>query len=89
MTQVAKELGMSAISLERQLHNAGVIFKQSGQWFLYARHQGKHYTKPRTHSYTHKDGTTGTNTITVWTEKGRAFIHQIMTNIHNKRVVCS
>jgi prophage antirepressor-like protein len=36
MTQIAKELGMSAIALalEKKLHEEGIIFKQSGQWFL-------------------------------------------------------
>ncbi|MDR1339795.1 MAG: phage antirepressor KilAC domain-containing protein [Prevotellaceae bacterium] len=77
MTQIAKELGMSAIALEKKLHDAGVIFKQSGQWLLYAKYQDMGYTKPRTHQYTHNDGTTGTNTITVWTEKGRKFVHQM------------
>ncbi|MBF0651075.1 phage regulatory protein/antirepressor Ant [Dysgonomonas sp. GY75] len=75
MTQVAKELGMSAIALERKLKDLGVMFRQSEQWLLYAKYQDKGYTRPRTHSYERKDGTKGTNTITVWTEKGRAFIH--------------
>jgi phage antirepressor YoqD-like protein len=76
-TQVAKELGMSAIALERKLHANGIIFRQSGQWVLYAKYQNKGYTKPRTHYYPKPDGTTGANTITVWTEKGRKFIHQL------------
>ena len=78
MTQVAKEIGMSAIALEKHLHDQGVMFRQSGQWILYAKYQNKGYTKTRTHHYTHSDGTTGTNAITVWTEKGRAFVHQTM-----------
>jgi Rha family phage regulatory protein len=78
MTQVAKELGMSAIALERKLHEKGVLFKQSGQWLLYAKYQDKGYTRARTHQYTHSDGSTGTNTITVWTETGRMFVHKIM-----------
>jgi phage antirepressor YoqD-like protein len=78
MTQVAKEIGMSAVALEKHLHDAGIMFKQSGQWILYAKYQNRDYTKSRTHHYPHSDGTTGTNTITVWTEKGRAFVHQIM-----------
>jgi len=78
MTQVAKELGMSAVALERELKDRGIMFRQSGQWLLYSRYQDKGYTKTRTHHYTHSDGSTGTNTITVWTEKGREFIHQIL-----------
>jgi prophage antirepressor-like protein len=79
MTQVAKELGMSAYALEKKLHEKGIIFKQSGQWLLYAKYQGKGYTKPRTHKFTRSDGTTGTNTITVFTETGRQFIHSLFS----------
>jgi prophage antirepressor-like protein len=81
MTEVAKELGMSAIALEKKLHASGVMFKQSGRWMLYAKYQGNGYTKPRTHHYFHSDGTAGTSTITVWTETGRAFVHQIMKKV--------
>jgi prophage antirepressor-like protein len=81
MTQVAKEIGMSAVALEKELHGKGVIFKQSGQWILYARYQDKGYTRPRTHYYSRSDGTTGTNTITVWTEKGREFIHSLFKKV--------
>ncbi|MDR1562291.1 MAG: phage antirepressor KilAC domain-containing protein [Dysgonamonadaceae bacterium] len=88
MTQVAKELGMSAIALERRLHDAGVMFKQSGQWILYAKYQNKGYTKPRTHHYTHCDGSTGTNTITVFTESGRAFIHSFIRDEYKDKNSC-
>ena len=77
-TQVGKELGMSAIALEKRLHQKGIIFKQSGQWMPYAKYQGCGYTKPRTHHYPKSDGTTGSNTITVWTEEGREFIHNLI-----------
>jgi prophage antirepressor-like protein len=77
MTQLAKEMGLSAQTLEKKLHGAGVIFRQSGQWLLYAKYQDKGYAKTRTHRYTHSNGTIGTNAITVWTERGRAFIHQL------------
>jgi phage antirepressor YoqD-like protein len=85
MTQVAKELGMSAVALEKKLRSANVMFKQSGQWILYAKHQDKGYTKNRTHHYTHSDGTTGTNTITVWTEKGRAFVHHLFDTSNSQQ----
>jgi prophage antirepressor-like protein len=80
MTQIAKEMGMSAISLERKLHERKIMFSQSGQWFLYEKYQDKGYTKPRTHHYYKSDGTTGSKTITVFTERGRAFLHYIFEN---------
>jgi prophage antirepressor-like protein len=90
MTQVAKELGMSAIALERKLHEKGVLFKQSGQWLLYAKDQDKGYTRARTHQYTHSDGSAGTNTITVWTETGRMFVHATMkTDVKREQALVS
>jgi phage antirepressor YoqD-like protein len=78
-TQIAKELGMGAPTLNRKLQKMGVQYKQSGQWLLYHKHQGKGYTK--THTYTYADSNTGeakTSLSTVWTEAGRNFIHRLI-----------
>lgn len=78
-TQMAKELELRhAEQLHAILREKGVMFKQSGQWLLTSKYSGKGYTKPRTHYFTHNDGSVGTNTTTVWTEKGRAFLHHIL-----------
>ena len=75
--QIAKECGItSAKALNKILHDMGIIFYQSGQWLLYAQYCGNGYTKSRTHLFTRSDGSQGTNTITVWTEQGRRFIHE-------------
>lgn len=77
-TQMAKELGMrEAEQLHRLLKEKGIMFKQSGQWMLTAKYSGKGYTKYRTTHFARFDGSVGTNTITVWTEAGRAFLHQV------------
>lgn len=77
-TQMSKELGLrEAEQLHKILRERGVMFKQSGQWLLTAKYCGCNYTKPRTHSFTRNDGSTGTSTTTVWTEKGRAFLHTL------------
>lgn len=79
-TQLSKELGMrEAEQLHKALKEKGIMFKQSGQWMLTAKYSEKGYTKPRTTTYTRSDGSQGTNTITVWTEKGRAFLHKVFT----------
>ena len=75
--QVAKELGMSAITLNRKLRERGVQYLQNGQWLLYSRYQGKGYTKTHTHPYVRSDGSMGTAMQTVWTEAGRLFIHSL------------
>ena len=47
-TQMAKELGLrSAEWFHMELKKKGVMFCQSGQWLLMAKHCGKDYTKPR------------------------------------------
>lgn len=73
--QIAKELGMSAIGLNHELNNLGIQYKQAGTWLLYAKYQDKGYTKTKTHSFTDNHGNQQTSMSTVWTEKGRLFIH--------------
>lgn len=77
-TQMAKELNMrTAEQLHKVLKEKGIMFYQSGQWMLTARYCEKGYTKPRTTVYTRSDGSQGTNTITVWSEAGREFLHKV------------
>ena len=78
-TQMAKELDLrTAEQLHGLLKEWGVMIRQSGQWLLSAKYCGQGYTKARTSIYTRSDGSQGTNTITVWTERGRWFLHQLM-----------
>ena len=78
-TQVAKENGLtSAEKLHEILKARKVMFRQSGQWVLTAKYCGKGYTKSRTAQFIKTDGGSGTNTITVWTERGRAFVHFLL-----------
>lgn len=80
-TQIAKELDLrTAEQLHGILKGLGVMIRQSGQWMLSAKYCGQNYTKTRTHSYTRQDGTQGTNNITVWTERGRWFLHELIEN---------
>ena len=75
---IAKELGMSAISLNRKLKDLGVQYKQGGVWLLYRSHQDKGYTKTKTYTYIDQYGVQSTAMQTVWTEKGRLFIHNLL-----------
>lgn len=76
-TQLAKELNFRSVNtFINKLRDGHVIFKQSGQWMLTAKYSGNGYTKARTAQFFHSDGSIGTNTNTVWTEKGRMFLHQ-------------
>ena len=45
MTQVAKLIHISAVTLNRFLHDQGVIFKVSGEWVPYAKYQDSGHFK--------------------------------------------
>ena len=79
-TQVAKQIGMVAEKLHRKLNEAGIIFYQSGQWLLYSPYSAWKLHDTRTNTFTRSDGSTGTNSYTVWTEKGRRFIIALYEN---------
>ena len=74
-TQVAKELNMTVHDLTRLLTDRHIIYKQSGQYMLYADYARKGYARSRTHSHYDNEGDMHTRTYLVWTEKGKQFIH--------------
>ena len=79
-TQLAKELNLRhAEHLHALLKDRGVMYRQSGQWLITAKYSERGYTKTRTHAYVRSDGSQGTNSITVWTELGRLFLHDLFT----------
>ena len=71
-TQIAKELGLTAQELNRQLCSLHVQYYQSGQYLLYADYAHRGFAKSRTHFETEHL----TRTYLVWTERGREFIHR-------------
>ncbi len=86
-TLIAKELGMSAVTLNKILHDSGVQHKIDNAWVLYSRHQNKGFTKTKTYTYTGSDGKQRTSMQTVWTEKGRFFIHQTVNSYNVDKIV--
>ena len=76
--QIAKELGITAITLNRKLVKMGILIRRNGQLLPTADYCNKGYTKTRTFYYEKTDGTKGSNCITVWTEKGRDFLLTIL-----------
>lgn len=70
---IAKELGMTAQSLNKFLHENNIQYKSGGLWLLYKKYQDLDYAKVETtivdnRSY-HR---------LKWTEKGREFIHNLI-----------
>lgn len=78
-TNIAKEFGMGAPSLNKILHEKGVQYKSGGQWLLYSKYQDRGYTRTVTNTYDNGHGEVHTRQQTVWTEKGRQFIHSLLT----------
>lgn len=79
ITQIAKDYGLSGRQLNKILHEEKVQFKQNGQWLLYKKHQDCGYTKSQTIDVIHNDGSRSVKMNTRWTQKGRLFIHEILT----------
>ena len=79
-TQIAKELSMSVYDLTRLLEQRKVMYKQSGQWMLYADYARKGYAKSRTKTYRDIEGEVHTRVYLVWTEEGRRFIHRLCSD---------
>lgn len=79
-TQIAKEYGWGAETLNKKLAAMGVQYKQNGQWILYAKYDNKGYTVSKPVTFPKNDGTTGTQMQTRWTSKGREFIHSLFAN---------
>lgn len=79
-TQIAKEYGWGAETLNKKLSDMGVQYKQNGQWILYAKYDNKGYTVSKPVTFPKNDGTTGTQMQTRWTSKGREFIHSLFAN---------
>ena len=75
VTAIAKDYGMSAIELNKILHDLKIQYKQSGQWFLYEKYQRCGYTHSKTTEYIRRDGSVGSNLNTEWTQKGRLFLY--------------
>lgn len=84
-TQVAKERGMDAEKLNRRLKEAGIIYRQSGQWIIKQPYASWGLHKTRTQTYTRSDGSTGTSTYLVWTQKGKMFVLALIDNGYSVR----
>lgn len=78
ITAIAKDYGMSAKEFNAKLHELGIQYKQSGQWFLYEKYHDNGYTQSETIDLKHKDGTSFVQMNTKWTQKGRLFLYNML-----------
>lgn len=75
VTQIAKDYGLSAIKLNEVLRDAGVQYRSGGQWVLHSKYVNSGYTRSETISI----GDKNTRVFTKWTQKGRLFIHKLIS----------
>lgn len=76
---IAKELGMSAVTLNKLLSKEyGIIYKQGDTWLPRARYQHMGFHRLKTHTYQGHDGEMHVATQLVWTQRGRHFIHELI-----------
>ena len=78
---IAKDHGMSAITLNKILHEKKIIYRSGETWVLYHQFQDKGFTGTKTFIYRDSLGNERTSVQTYWTEKGREFIHQLMITV--------
>lgn len=77
-TQIAKEFGKSGKEFNKVLHQLGVQYNVNGQWILYAKYANMGLTATKTYLY-ETDGGTQRRLSTMWTETGRKFLYELMT----------
>lgn len=81
-SEIAADYDISAIHLNRLLHEARLIRHVGSQWILYKKHMGKKYADSETVPYW--DKAAGEERIKVqsrWTQRGREKIHEILTGL--------
>lgn len=75
-TTIAKDFGMSAYKFNRLLERLGVQYKQGGHWHLKEKYNGLGYTDYTTYLYDEDENKT--DTAMRWTQKGRAFLYNLL-----------
>ena len=76
-TQIAKEMNMTVHDLTQLLLARRVMYRQSGQYMLYADYARKGYARSRTHYHVDSEGNSSTRMYLVWTERGRKMLHRM------------
>lgn len=74
VSKIAKDYGMSAMRMNKLLHELGVQYKQGDIWLLYAKYQDKGYTQTSTYALDEEHSKVSTK----WTQKGRLFIYDLL-----------
>lgn len=75
ITVISKDYGMSGVAMNCLLHSLKIQYKlKSGTWVLYQEYADCSYTKSVTYQYDEDK----TSVQTLWTQKGRQFLYNIL-----------
>ena len=80
---IAKDYGWSANRMNQWLHEHGIQYKQGNIWLLYQAYAPMGYTSTKTFNIPDGNGVLHNRVHTYWTQKGRLFIYQLMTEEGN------
>lgn len=75
---IACDYGFSTIEFNKILNKFGIQYKQGKDWLLYKKYRGKGYTQTKTFEFLHTNGTKGSRTSMMWTQKGRLFLYEFL-----------
>lgn len=78
VSKIAKDYGKSAVWLNEKLAELRVQYRQGNVWLLYQNYAQRGYTSTKTHTHLGSDGQPHVKILTMWTQKGRLFIYEML-----------
>lgn len=78
ISKIAKDYGMSAMKMNKLLHELKVQYNQGGIWLLYQNYAELGWTSTKTYNYINREGEHAANIVTYWTPKGRLGLYQLL-----------
>lgn len=78
VTSIAQDYGMSPQTFNDLLHDLGIQYKVDKQWILYQKYKDAGYVHSEPIPITHHDGHQTIRYLTIWTQKGRVFLYNLL-----------
>lgn len=78
VTSIAQDYGKSPQAFNDLLHELSIQYKVDKQWILYQKYKDAGYVHSKPIPITHHDGHQTVRYLTVWTQKGRLFLYDLL-----------
>ena len=78
VSSIAQDYGKSPQAFNDLLHDLGIQYKVDKQWILYQKYKDAGYVHSEPIPITHHDGHQSVKYLTVWTQKGRLFLYDLL-----------